>query len=147
MIDDNMNDHVPLTTDESSFVSSRVVDNCHFAKIFPHLITETYSGKGARLSLTELQENVTRLNTLVCNWQQTAVAGVAGTDITLTSMPFEKKMNESTITLQYHELVLHICCRPFISNPPNPPNTDFLQDCQRTMVKSACSILEIGNSI
>lgn len=147
MIDDSMIDHVPLTTEESSFISSKFVHHCHFAKICSHLVKKIYSGRGPQLSLTQLEEIIAQLNILICNWRQAAISGAVGTDFSLTSVPFERKINESAIMLQYHELVLHIFCRAFIGNPPCAPNNPFLQDCQKTMVESACSILEIGNSL
>lgn len=146
MIDDTMIDHVPLKTEENGPVS-HIVQQCHFAKICSYSVQKIYSNAGARMSLAQLQEAVNELSSLASSWKQASVAGIKKMNFTLPIPPFQTRIHESTVMLQYHELVLHFYCRTLIGNSHGLLNSQFEQDCHKTLVETACSILELGNAL
>lgn len=146
MFDDTMIDHVPLKMEESRSLSE-LIQHCHFAKICSYSVQKIYSNAGARLSLAQLQETVNQLSDLASSWKQSSITGMEQINITLPSIPFQTRIHESTVMLQYHELVLHICCRTLISTSKGHIKSQFEQNCHKTLVESACSILELGNAL
>lgn len=146
MIDDTMIDHVPLKMEDCGPLSE-LVQHCHFAKICSYSVQKIYSNAGARLSLTRLQETVNQLSSLASSWKQSSITGTEEINITLPSIPFQTRIHESTVMLQYHELVLHICCRALIGASKGHLNSQFERNCHKSLVESACSILELGNAL
>lgn len=146
MIDDNTIDYLPPATEDASFISSRFVYHCHFAKLCSHIYQELYNVKGSHLGLAVVESTIRRLSSsLSSQWHQAAISGLSGD--TVSSNQFGgRKLDEQEITLQFNEMMLHICCRAFVGDSVGSDG-HLVQDLQKSVVESACSILEIGNGL
>ena len=145
MLDDNTIDYLPLATEDASFISSRFVYHCHFAKLCSHIYQELYSVTGSHLGLAVVESTIYRLIILSSQWQQAAIAGLSG-DTASSNKMGRRKLDEQAITLQYNEMMLLICCRAFVSDSVSS-DSHLVQNLQKSMVESACFILEIGNGL